>query len=133
MHFVKRSVQLSDTDATGVVYFTNQLKFAAEAFENFLKTSGLPLNFIFEHLRVGLPIVHTESEFNSPLYLGEILTLHLKITSIGINSFTYNVEIQKNGLCAGKVTTTHVALSLCSKKKTRIPEDLKAILHKILF
>ena len=84
MFQIKRKIRLSETDATGIIYFTNQLKFAIEAFEAFLEERFGPFHLRFDDYL--LPIVDTRSKYYHPLRMGDEIEITLKLVKMGKRS-----------------------------------------------
>ncbi|OGN62645.1 MAG: hypothetical protein A3G30_03205 [Chlamydiae bacterium RIFCSPLOWO2_12_FULL_49_12] len=91
MFIAHRVVRLRDTDATGVLYFTEQLRLALDVFEEFLTRSGLSLKAILEHHDFLLPIVHAEADFFHPFVVDDHLTIHLTSERLGNTSFSLDL------------------------------------------
>jgi acyl-CoA thioesterase FadM len=117
---LKRRVRMSETDATGTLYFTNALKFATEVFEELIG---------FDHNRdYLLPIVSAKSTFLAPLFLGDEIEISLKVGKIGTSSVEICTEIKKEGKIAAQTEIVHVALSKITKEKMDLPESLCRLL-----
>jgi len=86
MFIYRRTIRVQDTDATGVLYFANQLQIALEAFEEFLLTQGFSFGEMVRKKQFLLPIVHTEGDFFAPLTLGDQIEVHLSFSKIGTTS-----------------------------------------------
>lgn len=115
---------MSETDATGSLYFTNLLKFATEAFEGFLAGR--------DSKKYALPIVSAKSSYKAPLYRNDEIVLKLSVTKIGNSSFELSCRIEKMGKEIGFVEIIHVVASLKTKKKMNIPFDLMQLLEPIV-
>lgn len=123
-------IRLRDTDATGVLYFADQLKIALEVLEAFLRTSGMPLKQILEKEPYFLPVVHAEANYFAPLMVGDEIQITLIIDHIGESSFTCHYQFFdiNRKLDVGNVTLVHVSVS----KETRTKIPLPASLLKII-
>jgi len=119
----KRVVRMSETDATGSLYFTNFLKFAVEAFEEFLEGVNSK-----DYL---LPGVSAKSSYIAPLYRNDEILLKLSVTKIGNSSFELSTRIEKRGVQVGFVEIIHVVTSEATKQKISIPNLLKELLVSI--
>ena len=128
MFTTKRIVRLSETDTTGVIYFTNLFKFATETLEEFLETKGTNLLKIIQNSDYLLPIVSAKSTYLAPIFLSDEITLTLTLIKMGITSIEFHTDISKGNSVAGKVEITHVITSKTTLQKERIPEDLKTLL-----
>jgi 1,4-dihydroxy-2-naphthoyl-CoA hydrolase len=124
MFEITRKIRMSETDATGAIYFTNQLKFATELFEYFLETKKL---FEGEYF---IPIVEARSRFFAPLYLGDEILLTLYFDSIQESSFVACANILKKGVKVGETSIKHVFISKEGRKRVLIPEPFRSILHE---
>ncbi|MBF5058642.1 acyl-CoA thioesterase [Candidatus Neptunochlamydia vexilliferae] len=122
-----RTIRVQDTDATGVLYFANQLQIGMEAFEEFLASQGFSLNEMIEKKKFLLPVVHAEADFAAPLYLGDQLEVTLSFSHIGNRSFTHTSDILKGGKKVGTVTIIHAVLCPKTKRATPIPLELSKI------
>lgn len=111
MFEVKRTVRLSETDATGVMYFTNLMKFAVEAFEEYMESSP---ELFKEYL---MPIVSAKGNYVAPLFQGDEIVLKMNIVRIGNSSVEIHTDVEKEGVLAGKVEIVHVTVSKESGKK----------------
>lgn len=122
-----RKVRVQDTDATGVLYFANQLQISLEAFEEYLMIQGFSIGEMVKKNIFLLPIVHTKADFFAPIHISDVLEVTLTFPKIGTISFTHASEILKGGEKVGTVEIVHVVY--CPEKKVGIPipEELKKI------
>ena len=121
----RKRIYLRDTDATGVLYFTELQRMAVEAFEdNFdlKKMLGLE-NFL-------LPIVHVEADYKVPLRCGDEVEISFALTP-GTSSLTVCYQIILGDVLAGIVTIVHVAVDRVSLSSIPLPESLKAVCARV--
>ena len=121
---------LRDTDATGVLYFTEQLRMAQQTIEIFLKEHGFELKNLFSH-KFFIPIVHADADYFLPLYVGDDLQVRMSLLEKGTTSFQMEYSFYKGDALAGKVRIVHVVVNAQSRKKMLIPEPLLGYLDKI--
>jgi 1,4-dihydroxy-2-naphthoyl-CoA hydrolase len=122
-------IRLKDTDATGVLYFSEQFKFAMETFEEFLKNRG----FSWEELMASsyfLPVVHAESDYFAPLRVGDPLQITLKVGKTGSSSITlqYAFFDPERKIEVGRAEIVHVVVDQKTRAAVPIPNFLRAIL-----
>jgi len=120
----KRVIRVRDTDATGALYFTNQLQIGLEAFEEFLLQKGFSLGEMVSQGDYLLPIVHAEANFMAPLLIGDSVELTL-VFKWGTTSFTHSSEIFKGRKRVGTVSIVHVVYCSRTKAPISIPLALK--------
>ncbi len=119
-------VYYEDTDAGGVVYYANYLRFAERARTEFLRA----LNFSqHEGLeaddRSAFVVRHCEIDYRSPAVLDDLLTVSCKITEMGGASCTIHQEIMRDDKAIVVLDVKVVYVSLKNKRPVRIPQILK--------
>ena len=128
---MKRKVTLQNTDASGAIYFTVQLQFALEAFEEFLAEKGIGLNVIFSQKKYSMPIVHAQSDYLAPLRVGDEIVVEIFLDSLGLKSFSMGFFIKKEGIVVGKGKIVHAIIDRDSGLSIVLPEDIKNLLKSL--
>ena len=130
MFTFRTTVKLHDTDAAGILFFSNQFKMVHDAFEAFLEAINYPISCFLYDSDFSLPIVHAESDYLAPLNLGNSISIDLKIEKIGETSFTLCYDIfNKEKKLTGKVKTVHVSVDKKNGDKVKLPKKFKDILQ----
>ena len=129
MFTYERRIRIQDTDASGCIYFANQLQIGLEAFEDFLYSKGCSLQDEMEKRDFLFPIVHAEADFFAQIFLGDLLCLRLTFPNVGTSSFTHASEVFVEEKKVGFVKIVHVMYCPIEKKKIPIPNDFR---YKIL-
>jgi len=114
-----RRVQFPETDASGIVHFTNFFKYVEEAEHALWRKAGVSINQ--RHRDVGWPRVAASFEFKRPLRFEDEFEVHLKVAEKTRKTLRYSAVLRKDGevMAAGSLTIICV---------TRRPgEPLKAI------
>lgn len=126
-------VRLKDTDATGVLYFTEQFRMALEAFEEFLKDRGFSLKQLLESSYL-MPIVHAEGDYLAPVTVGDELQIFLKVIKLGTSSVTleFSFHDPHRQCVVGKVQIVHVVIEKERRVSVPIPDLLRTILESEL-
>lgn len=124
----QRTIRLSETDATGALYFSELLKLATETFEAFLISKGFSLHQMIEREDFSMPIVNAQAEFFSPLKVGDQVDIHLHLSHKGTSSFTLATSMQLKGREAGKTSIVHVVVSKKTGKSMPIPSQVLQLL-----
>jgi acyl-CoA thioesterase FadM len=119
------TVRLRDTDAVGVLYFTEQMRMAAEVFE-----AAVSLREILDGGEFLIPIVHAEADYAAPLRLGDEVDVEMFVERLGQSSFTtvYQFMNLTTGAFAGSASITHVAIGRETWQSIPIPEPLRSVL-----
>lgn len=127
------TIHMRDTDATGVLYFTEQLRICQEVLERFLESCGYSLQRLLEKEDFIIPIVHAEADFFSPIFPGDKINVQMITTRIGKTSFTLSFTC-KNSLTGEEVGTAeivHVAVDKKLREKILIPTGFAEYLRKL--
>jgi len=127
MFTYQRTIYLRETDATGVLYFSEQLKLGLEALEAYFLSKGFTLQQMIEEADFLMPIVHAEADFIAPLRVGDQVEINLSLGSMGTSSFTLQTRIfdPKRDLEVGTTKIIHVIISKETGKSIPIPEKLQ--------
>ena len=117
-------VYYEDTDAGGIVYHANYLKFAERARTEFLHQLGLSNSQMLKQ-DIAFVVSKIEIDYKKPALLEEILTVETSIEKMGAATFILRQNVmRKNELMAGlKVCVAVVSMS--QKRPVRIPPELK--------
>ncbi|MFA5088349.1 MAG: YbgC/FadM family acyl-CoA thioesterase [Candidatus Omnitrophota bacterium] len=117
-----------DTDAGGVVYYGNYLKYLEEARTEFLERKGLGVETFKRH---GLfyAVRKCSITYKSPARYGETLICDATLTKITAAQLFFDQKIwdKKNQRMIVEAEVILVALN-AEFKPTQIPDDLKALL-----
>jgi acyl-CoA thioester hydrolase len=121
-------VYYEDTDAGGVVYHANYLKYFERARTEYLRERGLSVG---ELARRGFifPVVHLEIDYRAPALHDDLLRVETAIMEVRKSSFTLAQRVLRASdgklLADGKVVLACVAPGM---KLQRLPEEfLQAI------
>jgi 1,4-dihydroxy-2-naphthoyl-CoA hydrolase len=126
------AIRLHDTDAAGVIYFANQFRIAHEAFETYIESMRFDLGKLLRTADYLMPIVHAESEYKTPLVVGDKITVQLSLERIGKTSFVLLYRlIKEDGTEAGTVRISHVVIDRGSGQKRSIPDHLRNIIEAL--
>ena len=128
MYTRSRRIYVQDTDVTGVIYFANLMHIGIETFEEFLHQQEFDFQNILKEKTLSLPIVHSDADFESPIFLGDILEIRLSIQEIGTSSFTHLSEMWTKRGRGAVVRFVHVAYSPAKEKKIPLPLELVKVL-----
>lgn len=81
-HVLPIRVYYEDTDAAGIVYFANYLKFAERARTEFLRLAGIDHTALRQRQGLFLAVYRTEIDYLRPARLDDALTVHTQLTEL---------------------------------------------------
>ncbi len=126
----KTQIRLHDTDAAGLLFFANQFKILHDAYEHVLEKMGFSFQQMLTKRSYFLPIVHAESDYKKPLYVGDKITVSVVVGHIGTSSFSFTYQIhntQKHLVGSGK--TVHVTIDKKTHTKIPLPKECRKALE----
>ncbi len=112
----QRAVEFHETDAAGLVHFTNLFRWMEGAELAFLHERDVSVLAVDSVKNSGWPRAAVSAEFLAPLRFGDKVETRLWVKKIGASSVAYRFEIWRlNGRggphlsATGEITTVHVS------------------------
>lgn len=125
------TIKLHETDAAGLLFFSNQFKIIHDAYESLLETWGFGFATLIRKKDYFLPIVHAESDYKAPLFVGDKITINVTIAHVGTTSFTFAYTLlNSEKKIVGTAKTVHVTMDKKSSTKIPLPPDMRAAIKK---
>ncbi|TMA29893.1 MAG: acyl-CoA thioesterase [Deltaproteobacteria bacterium] len=125
-------VRFQHTDPAGIVFFANIFVYCHEAFEEFLRAGGLPLEeFLSGKRKQVLPLGHAEADFKRPFRYGTLVTVRVSVGRVGERSFRLEYELSDEaGEQLATAATAHIAVDRATGQSTALDPQLKSFLEK---
>ena len=130
-HNYQLRIYYEDTDAGGIVYYANYLKFFERARTEWLRELGIDQSFYLEQ-NLGFVVTRVEMDNIASAKLDDLLNVKTTISELKRASLVFNQEItnQKQVLiCSIKVKVAHVNLELA--KPYAIPKAILGALKRV--
>jgi 4-hydroxybenzoyl-CoA thioesterase len=128
----ERAVRFDEVDAALMLYYPRFLGYCHEAMEAMF--AGLDGGYprLIQQRRFGLPAVHIEVDFKSPLRYGDVARIGLDVVKTGYTSITlrYTLTQKDDGRMVAVVEHVCVATNLDAMKAIPIPKDVLALLDR---
>ncbi|HNQ92367.1 MAG TPA: tol-pal system-associated acyl-CoA thioesterase [Alphaproteobacteria bacterium] len=122
-------IYYDDTDAGGVVYHANYLKFCERARTEYLRTLGFENSGLRAENGIIIVVKKIEAEYLAPARLDDVLTIRSRVISIKNTSFVMEQKAVKEG----KENFVMNVLLVCTSEDLRpakIPDAVKEIFLK---
>ncbi len=126
----ERPVRFEDVDAAQIVFFARFFSYCHEAMESlFAPLDGGYVRLIIGR-KIGLPAVHVEADFKTPLCYGDVARIDVTVPHVGTTSCTlvYDIYRASDGARAATIRHVCVVTDLGTLTKIPIPEDMRAVL-----
>ncbi len=128
MYKFQTTISMHQTDAGGVVFFSNFFVLAHLCYEAWLD-ENISIAEIIDEKNLIMPIVHAQADYRQSLCLSEKISIEMTPGKTTRTTFQLNYSIfNEEGDIAAEVTTIHACLDESKRKSTRLPEFLKDML-----
>ena len=126
MYTYQTKIKLHETDAAGLLFFSNQFKLVHDAYECVLEGMGLGFAELLHNKSYFLPIVHAEADFKKPLFVGDLVEIQVYTTHVGQTSFTFSYKLlDTRQELVGTAKTVHVTIDKKTKTKVPLPKEMR--------
>lgn len=126
MSFVyRRRVQFPETDATGIVHFTNFFKYVEEAEHAMWRSVGLSI--AGSDAVIGWPRVAASFEFRKPLRFEDEFDVHLRVVEKTKKTIRYEADLRKDDELVATGSLTIICVSRAPgqpMRATDIPSEI---------
>lgn len=128
-----KTITLRDADAGGVLFFARYLALAHDVYEEFMTSQGIHFRDMIEGGELLIPVIHTESSYRAPLFVGDHVTIRLEVAEIKKRTFTIVYEFHRaDGVLAATCRTVHATVNRRVRHAIPLPEDVLAALRAAL-
>jgi acyl-CoA thioester hydrolase len=124
-------VYYEDTDAGGVVYYANYLKFAERARTEMLRLFGCQQQDMKEKLDCGFVVRRCNADYHKPARLDDVLEIETEIIAVGGASVEMCQRIIKGNETL-VVMDIKLACMSFSGSATRVPESIRTRMHELI-
>lgn len=117
-------VYYEDTDAGGIVYYANYLKFAERARTEFLRTIAVHQQEDLEQHQTGFVVRSCHIEYLKSAVLDDALTVTCVVTEYGAASATVAQEILRGEEVLATLEVKVIYMNVATHRPTRIPAEM---------
>jgi len=123
-------VYYEDTDAAGIVYYANYLKFAERARTEALRLSGIDQSDLMREQKIGFVVRKCVADFLKPAMLDDLLTIETRLHDINRVSMDMRQTIRRG---TETLVTLEVKLAVVGAglKLAKLPEPVRKAMLKI--
>lgn len=120
-----RRVQFPETDASGIVHFTNFFKYVEEAEHALWRAAGLSISG--RDPNIGFPRVAASFEYRKPLRFEDEFDVHLRVAAKTAKTIRYSAVLRKGDELLAEGSLTIICVSRKPGERMRaidIPSDI---------
>jgi tol-pal system-associated acyl-CoA thioesterase len=125
-------VYFEDTDAGGIVYYGNYLKFMERARSEWFLQQSIGMKSLMEDHEMVLVVSRTELDYLRSAKLEDVLEISTELTELKRVSAVFKQTVTRNGevLCQG--TTKVGCVNTITLKPCAIPSEVQAQLNQLM-
>lgn len=127
-HTLLLRVYYEDTDAAGVVYYANYLRFCERARTEFLRALGFEQQQLLCERRIGFVVKSLRGDYVSPARLDDQLGVDTRIVRLGGASMTFEQKIRRGAELLFDASISIACVDTTRQRPTPIPADLRILL-----
>jgi acyl-CoA thioester hydrolase len=120
-------VYYEDTDAAGIVYYANYLKFAERARTELLRSLGIENRALQQSDGIVFAVRRVAAEYLRPARLDDLLEIRTRITEVRGASIHAEQDVLRDGREIAKLTLT-LACVAASGRPARLPDRVVQVL-----
>ena len=117
-------VYWEDTDAGGVVYYANYLKFMERARSEWLRAFGFEQDVLRDEAGVVFVVRRVEIDYLSPARFNEQLQVSVSLHEMGRVSLSVKQELMRGADCLARAVVTLACVDAVRFKPVKIPSPL---------
>jgi len=117
-------VYYEDTDAGGVVYHTNYLKFMERARTEWLRSLGFEQDRLREESGIVFAVRDMTVEFLKPARFNELLSVTASVKQSGKASLVFSQTVERGEECLCRALVKVACIDIARFKPTAIPADI---------
>jgi acyl-CoA thioester hydrolase len=123
-------VYWEDTDAGGVVYYANYLKFMERARSEWLRAFGFEQDVLRDEAGVVFVVRRVEIDYLSPARFNDALDVSVSLHEAGRVSLSVRQELMRGPLCLAEAVVTLACVDAVNFKPVKMPPTiLQALTH----
>lgn len=117
-------IYYEDTDAGGIVYYANYLKFAERARSEFLRFLKIDQQKLLKEKQVGFVVRSCNIEYLSSAYLNDDLLVTCQVREMGGASAVIYQEVLRDNEILAKIAVKVVFMNVATHRPTRIDTEI---------
>ena len=125
VHVFPVRVYYEDTDASGIVYHANHLRYAERARTEMLRLLGHGQRGLFDRLGLAFSVRHCEIEYLAPARLDDTLEVHTSLLRVNGASLRLQQSIRRDDT---ELARLHLRIACVNRdgRPARLPDDIRS-------
>jgi acyl-CoA thioester hydrolase len=124
-------VYYEDTDAGGVVFYANYLKFMERARTEYLRSLGYEQDVLREREGLIFAVRHVEIDYQRPARFNDLLLVRSRASLRSRTSVTFSQQVLREETCLTDATIMVVCLDAVRFRPRAIPESMSEAFQRV--
>jgi len=124
-------VYYEDTDAAGVVFYANYLKFFERGRTEWLRKLGVNQSELAATEHRMFVVKNVDAQYRKPAKLDDLVRIHSKITRVGPASVDFQQSAHAHGVLLCDSSIKVCCVDTRSFRPAPLPETLRTLLEKV--
>ena len=134
VHVLPMRVYYEDTDAAGIVYYANYLRYAERGRTEMLRAFGVESFSVMARDELAFAVRGCNIEYLAPARLDDALELHTRVSRVGGASLQLDQRVLRDGKVITEMDVRLVCMHIAGPQRgrpSRIPQDIRDALGDI--
>jgi 4-hydroxybenzoyl-CoA thioesterase len=124
-------VRFEEVDAAGIVYFARFFTWCHDATDDLFGALEGGYVGLVGGRRLGLPAVHVEADYRSPVRFGDVVHLAVSVERLGRSSVHLRFDLTRaSGEAVATVKHVVALTDLATMRSAPLPDDVRALLSR---
>tara|TARA_R110000787_G_scaffold63679_1_gene143231 strand:- start:25568 stop:25996 length:429 start_codon:yes stop_codon:yes gene_type:complete len=132
VHSLSVRVYYEDTDAGGIVYYANYLKYAERARTELLRSHGIENGALMCSDRIAFAVKSCSTDYIKPARLDDALDVRTTVTRLGGASLHMHQDICLDGATLVAIDVRLACMDVDSGAPVRLPDVVRDALQQVL-
>lgn len=125
-------VYYEDTDAAGLVYYANYLRFCERARTEWLRTLGFAQHDLMTGQGIAFVVRSVEARYRSPARLDDLLDVVSRISTVGGASIEFDQKIHRKEELIFQARIIIACIDITRQRPAPIPPELRTSLRLLI-
>ena len=135
VHVFPVRVYYEDTDAAGIVYYANYLKFAERARTELMRLLGAEHGPMMEREGIGFAVRACAADYRQPARLDDAIEVHTEVTKVGGASLAMAQTVMRPAAAGAPTTLVAMQIRLACidrhQRAARLPQAVRTALREL--
>ncbi len=127
---VAMRIYWEDTDAAGIVFYANYLKFFERARTEWLRSCGFGQESLRRDAGIAFVVTETKLRYRRPARLDDVIDVSVAVVHLGQASLEIAQEARRAGELLAEGTIRIGCVELGTFRPCRIPNDIRLSIHR---